>query len=98
MAELKRLVKEGYYRVEDFLEAAGLSLGLATYRLGLRKCFDGWGSFDVTFLVWDFGVGLLGCLGFRRSYIRKSSTHLVCFYFKIIGKGYDRKEMMWLIE
>lgn len=66
LAELKRFVKEGYYSFEDFLEGASLSLGLAAYFLGLGKCFEGWGSFDATFLWRDFGVGLLGCLGFRR--------------------------------
>lgn len=49
LAELKRFVKEGYYRLEDFLEGRGLSLGLVVVCLGL-VIFLGCGYFDATFL------------------------------------------------
>lgn len=65
LAELKRFVKEGYYRFEDFLEGEGLSLDLAVFCLGLT-IFLGCGYLDATFLCLDLWDGLLGCLRFVR--------------------------------
>lgn len=98
-AELNRFVKEGYYRFEDFLEGGGLRLGLAVLCLGLM-IFLGCSYFDPTFLCRDLGVGLLGCLRFRRDCMEALHPPSFVFILKlservqltmIVGRGKGKR-------
>ena len=79
-AELKRFVKEGYYRFEDFFEGKGLALAL---ELWLGIFFEGCGYLDATFLLRDFGVGLVGCLRFLRDCMEAFHPHSFVFILKL---------------
>lgn len=89
-AELNRFVKDGYYRLEDFLEGRGLSLGSGLGCLGL-VIFLGCGYFDATFLWRDLGVGLLGCLRFRRDCMEALHPPSFVFILKLSERGLLRQ-------